>query len=446
MRFVFSSPAPPLFLLTNPLFPPFRTKTNVQSTTNTAKKVSKPVSEAAADLLPALEWEGGSTLSPVRAEEDSLEEGGRRSRSVECPEEEGDEGEGSSLVTRTISFRRFSGRWEVGWEGWEGWAAEEEGRGERAEEEREEIRLRGWEGWAVEEWEEEEDSLEGLGWTSIRTKISTRRARRGRRRLRRLVRRLFLSPLSSSFPFSLDEQVADAFLSTPAVKQLPISLEDLYKGCTKKLKVTKKKLNGTEESNTLESTSPFLSALARKRPRTDSPFPSSSSSILTVAVKPGWKAGTKVRFAKAGHETPAGAQDMVFVIGEKDHPTFKRDGDDLIYTVKIPLVDALAGPPGGGSPSKTLTHLDGRTVSYNVPYPRGGGNPIKPGQVVKVVGEVRLSSSSFLPVPHRTDFSAVSICRACPSPARTPLDQKATSSSNSTSSSPTGSRRRRRRE
>ncbi|GAA6007289.1 hypothetical protein JCM10207_001572 [Rhodosporidiobolus poonsookiae] len=142
------------------------------------------------------------------------------------------------------------------------------------------------------------------------------------------------------------------------VKPLPIALEDLYKGCTKKLRVTKKKLNGQEESNTLE-----------------------------IAVKPGWKAGTKVRFARAGHETPSGSQDMVFVIEEKAHPTFKREGDDLVYTLKVPLVDALSGPAGGGTPTKTITHLDGRSVSVNVPYPRGGGAPLKPGQVIRVAGE-----------------------------------------------------------
>ncbi|GAA5860165.1 hypothetical protein JCM8547_009211 [Rhodosporidiobolus lusitaniae] len=142
------------------------------------------------------------------------------------------------------------------------------------------------------------------------------------------------------------------------VKPLPVALEDLYKGCTKKLRVTKKRLNGQEEQNTLE-----------------------------IAVKPGWKAGTKVRFARAGHETPGGSQDMVFVIEEKPHATFTREGDDLVTTIKIPLVDALAGPAGGGSPSRTVTHLDGRTVSYNVPYPRGGGNPIKPGQVIRIAGE-----------------------------------------------------------
>ncbi|GAA6019198.1 hypothetical protein JCM11491_001414 [Sporobolomyces phaffii] len=141
-------------------------------------------------------------------------------------------------------------------------------------------------------------------------------------------------------------------------KQLPITLEDLYKGTTKKLKITKKLMSGREESNVLE-----------------------------INVKAGWKAGTKVRFAGAGSETPSGSQDMVFVIEEKPHALFKREGDDLVYNLQVPLVDALSGPDGGGTPARTITHLDGRTINFNVPYPRGGGAPLKPGQVIRVANE-----------------------------------------------------------
>lgn len=114
----------------------------------------------------------------------------------------------------------------------------------------------------------------------------------------------------------------------------------------------------------------------------------------TVNVKAGWKAGTKVRFAGAGSETPSGAQDMVFVIEEKPHALFKREGDDLVYTLQVPLVDALSGPNGGGTPGRSLTHLDGRTINFNVPYPRGGGAPLKPGQVIRVPNEVSFLESS----------------------------------------------------
>ncbi|SGZ01705.1 BQ5605_C033g11161 [Microbotryum silenes-dioicae] len=144
------------------------------------------------------------------------------------------------------------------------------------------------------------------------------------------------------------------------VKQLPVSLEDLYKGATKKLKVTKKRRAGGEEANTLE-----------------------------IAVKPGWKAGTKVRFAKAGHETATSAQDLVFVIEEKPHPTFKREGDDLIYELKVPLVDALTGPSSPDAKTSSITTLDGRTIKVDVPYPSptSGGKPLSSGQVIKVPGE-----------------------------------------------------------
>lgn len=128
--------------------------------------------------------------------------------------------------------------------------------------------------------------------------------------------------------------------------------------------MTKKRRNGAEEANTLE-----------------------------ISVKPGWKAGTRVKFAGAGHETGTSSQDMVFVVEEKPHAVFKREGDDLVMVVKVPLVDALSGPTPPATFTRTAKTLDGRTVRYDLPYPslKSGGAPLKPGQVIKVVGEVSFS-------------------------------------------------------
>ncbi|KAL8278799.1 hypothetical protein RQP46_008868 [Phenoliferia psychrophenolica] len=147
---------------------------------------------------------------------------------------------------------------------------------------------------------------------------------------------------------------------TEVVKPLPLSLEDLYSGTTKKLKVTKKRASGAEEGKTLE-----------------------------VNVKPGWKSGTRVKFAGAGNETASTSQDIVFVIEEKPHELFKRDGDDLILTVKVPLVDALSGPTPPATFSRTVKTLDGRTLHYDLPYPsvKYGGPPLRPGQTIKIAGE-----------------------------------------------------------
>ena len=60
--------------------------------------------------------------------------------------------------------------------------------------------------------------------------------------------------------------------------------------------------------------------------------------ILTIEVKRGWKEGTKITFPKEGDQTsnniPA---DIVFVLKDKPHNIFKRDGSDVIYPARISL-------------------------------------------------------------------------------------------------------------
>lgn len=133
-------------------------------------------------------------------------------------------------------------------------------------------------------------------------------------------------------------------------RPLKVSLEELYSGAVKRLKVGRKLLSGKTEDK-----------------------------ILEITVLPGWKSGTKVRFPRAGNETSAGeAQDLVFIVEEKPHPRFVRDGSDLIATVKIPLVDALTSEGG----TRQIDGLSGTKI--NVPVPSG---VIKPGQETRVRGE-----------------------------------------------------------
>lgn len=49
--------------------------------------------------------------------------------------------------------------------------------------------------------------------------------------------------------------------------------------------------------------------------------------------------------------------DIVFVINEKKHPVFEREGNDLIHTAKLPLVDALCGA------TIKVTTLDSRPLT-----------------------------------------------------------------------------------
>lgn len=140
----------------------------------------------------------------------------------------------------------------------------------------------------------------------------------------------------------------------PAIKRpLPISLEDLYTGTKKRLKVTRK-----------------LRDASTGRPvQTDK--------ILTIDVKPGWKAGTKIRFPGEGDEMPNGeAQDIEFVVEEKPHPLFKREGDNLRTTIELSLSEALSGF------KRQIKTLDGRTLSVS-----NANSVIQPGQVSRVPRE-----------------------------------------------------------
>src|SRR5690606_32935522 len=93
-------------------------------------------------------------------------------------------------------------------------------------------------------------------------------------------------------------------------------------------------------------------------------------------VKPGWKAGTKIRFPNEGDEIPGvGAQEVVFIIEEKPHPVFKRQGDDLHMTMDLSLVEALAGF------NRHIKTLDGRTLNVS------SHNVIHPGQQVAYPNE-----------------------------------------------------------
>lgn len=104
----------------------------------------------------------------------------------------------------------------------------------------------------------------------------------------------------------------------PIERDLPISLEEVLTGCTKKMKITRRVIQ--PNGNTYKE-----------------------DKILTINIKPGWKAGTKITFNNEGDQSPNSVPaDVVFIIRDKPHPCFKRDGSDIKYTAKIPLKEALS--------------------------------------------------------------------------------------------------------
>ncbi|KAI3996169.1 hypothetical protein MKX01_022663 [Papaver californicum] len=147
-------------------------------------------------------------------------------------------------------------------------------------------------------------------------------------------------------PRNAEDIFAEFFRSSPfgfgslgagrSMSKLPCSLEELYTGSTRKMKISRN----------------VVDANGRLVPE---------SEILTIDVKPGWKKGTKITFPDKGNEQanqlPA---DLVFVIDEKPHELYKRDGNDLIVSQKVSIAEVLAGM------TVNVSTLDGRNLSIPI--------------------------------------------------------------------------------
>lgn len=164
--------------------------------------------------------------------------------------------------------------------------------------------------------------------------------------------------MAGGFPFSMggmptSQNAPSPKMNSVSSKKLPCTLGDLYEGTVKKLKVTRKQLD------------PVSRQLVQ------------SEKVLEINIKPGWKSGTKLTFSGEGDSLPNGQnQDMEFVIEEKKHPVFTREGDNLKAELEIDLVEALTGF------EKSLTHLNGKIV----PVAGAKNAPMKSGDVLIING------------------------------------------------------------
>ncbi|KAH9699407.1 Chaperone DNA J 1-like [Citrus sinensis] len=90
--------------------------------------------------------------------------------------------------------------------------------------------------------------------------------------------------------------------------------------------------------------------------------------VLEVIVEKGMQNGQKITFPGEADEAPDTVTgDIVFVLQQKEHPKFKRKGEDLFYEHTLSLTEALCGF------QFALTHLDGRQLLIKS----------NPGEVVK---------------------------------------------------------------
>lgn len=125
----------------------------------------------------------------------------------------------------------------------------------------------------------------------------------------------------------------------PIVYNLECSLAELYNGCIKKYCITRKRFDQNKQ-------------LVEE------------SKNLSITIKPGWKKGTKITFPGEGDEGEnISPPDVVFVIQEKPNSDigWVRDGNNLVYTYKLSLSDALTDC------SLQIPTLDKRVLSIACP-------------------------------------------------------------------------------
>jgi len=107
------------------------------------------------------------------------------------------------------------------------------------------------------------------------------------------------------------------------------------------------------------------------------------SKIIKVEIDKGSKEGKRVVFRGESDELPgAQAGDLIFVVKEKPHDVFKRDGVHLYMDKEIPLIEALT------STRFVVKHLDDRNLVVT------SDDIIKPGEVREIQNE-------GMPIPSR---------------------------------------------
>lgn len=101
----------------------------------------------------------------------------------------------------------------------------------------------------------------------------------------------------------------------PLEYDLNVTLEEVFQGTTKKMKITRKVVSSDGSYRTEEK-------------------------MLSIDIKPGWKAGTKITFPREGDQMPnREPADIVFVVRDKPHDRFIRDGSNIKYKAKIGLYE-----------------------------------------------------------------------------------------------------------
>jgi len=197
-----------------------------------------------------------------------------------------------------------------------------------------------------------------------------------------------------------------------SVNPLNVTLEDLYKGKTSHVAITRNILcskchgNGTKSGKSpvkckacngrgirvITKRSGFFQQMEQtycpechgrgeiidekdKCPQCNGKQVVSDRKILEIVVEPGMKDNQRITFAGESDQAPdMEPGDVIFVIRTKEHDRFKRSGNDLIMAHSITLAEALTGF------QFTFEHLDKRTIVVK----SAPEQVVRPGDVMSI--------------------------------------------------------------
>ncbi|OJJ48897.1 hypothetical protein ASPZODRAFT_129226 [Penicilliopsis zonata CBS 506.65] len=133
-------------------------------------------------------------------------------------------------------------------------------------------------------------------------------------------------------------------------KELLLTLDELFRGTTKKVTTRSKTFDASGKQTVQEVT-------------------------LEATIKPGLRAGSKIKYRGVGDQEEGGRQDVHLIVTEKPHPFLKRQGDNLITTVDLTLKEALTGW------ERIVKTIDGKSIRISKPGPTQPGYEERyPGQ------------------------------------------------------------------
>ncbi|KAL9602568.1 MAG: hypothetical protein Q9219_001712 [cf. Caloplaca sp. 3 TL-2023] len=167
---------------------------------------------------------------------------------------------------------------------------------------------------------------------------------------------------------------------TTVEKPLALTLEELYKGAHKKMKIKRKTYDDGSGKRKTED------------------------KILEMDVKPGFKAGTKIKFKAVGDQEEGGTQDLHFIIQEAK--------DNLRMYVELELKEALTGW------TRTIPTIDGKKFTLSKGGPTGPGytetyphqgmpNSKKPTERGDMIVEVKVKFPTSLTLAQKTHLKDI---------------------------------------